>query len=151
MGALLALAVLIAVPATEIWVMIRVGGVLGAGWTVLAVFATAVVGVFLVRLQGLSTIARIQAGAREGEIPADEVLAGAALLVAGLLLIVPGFVSDALGFALLVPPVRRLLARRLLLRAVIVHAGRTGRGRQARRPGAIEGEYRRVDDGRDGP
>jgi len=137
----------VAVPATEIWVMIRVGGLLGAGWTVVAVFATAVVGVALVRLQGLSTLARIQAGARQGEVPADEVLAGAGLLVAGLLLIVPGFVTDALGFALLVPPVRMLLARRLLLRAVIVGAGSAGRGRT--HDGPIEGEYRRLDDDRD--
>ena len=145
MGFIGLLVVLLGVPAVEIWVMVRIGGHIGASWTVLAVFATAIIGVTLVRIQGLATLDRIQTGAREGEVPAVELISGAGLLFAGLMLIIPGFVTDALGFLLLVPPLRIALARAVLLRAVVVRPVPPSHAK-TRRGSSIEGESRRIDD-----
>jgi UPF0716 protein FxsA len=101
------------VPMLEIWLLIKVGSVVGAGWTVLLVVATAMIGAGLVRAQGLSALRRIQQELAAGGLPADEVLQGVLLLVAGALLLTPGFVTDALGFSLLIPGVRSIIVRRL--------------------------------------
>jgi UPF0716 protein FxsA len=139
----------LAVPFIEIWLLIKVGVVIGAGWTIFLVVATAVIGAGLVRAQGLSTIGRIQQEMAAGRLPADEVLQGLFLLVSGALLVTPGFFTDAVGFALLIPPVRRFLAARLFA------AGRFGF--QVHRPGEtpgqstepgktpLEGDFRRED------
>jgi UPF0716 protein FxsA len=105
----------LAVPFIEIWLLIKVGTVIGAGWTIFMVVATAVIGAGLVRAQGLSTISRIQQEMAAGRLPADEVLQGVFLLVSGALLVTPGFFTDSIGFALLIPAVRRYLASRLVL------------------------------------
>ena len=105
----------LAVPFVEIWLLIKVGVVIGAGWTILLVVATAAIGAGLVRAQGLSTISRIQQEMAAGRLPADEVLQGVFLLVSGALLVTPGFFTDSVGFALLIPAVRRYLASRLVL------------------------------------
>ena len=110
----------LAVPFIEIWLLIKVGVVIGAGWTIFLVVATAVIGAALVRAQGLSTFGRIQQEMAAGRLPAEEVLQGLFLLVSGALLVTPGFFTDAVGFALLIPPVRRFLAARLFV------AGRFG-------------------------
>ncbi len=141
------LALFLLVPLLEIWLLITVGGVIGAGWTVFLVVLTAVIGAFLVRAQGLSTWARSQALLRQGELPAVELLEGVALLVAGALLLTPGFFTDAVGFTLLVPWLRRRLIAAVLQRNILRSAaapdasapsGDTGR--------TLKGEYRRLDD-----
>ena len=116
---LVILATLVAVPLAEIAVFIRVGGVIGVWPTIALVVATAVVGTWLIRLQGLATLARAQQALDRQDLPVQEIFEGLCLLVAGVLLITPGFVTDAAGFALLVPPVRRAVAAWLfgLLRA----------------------------------
>lgn len=105
----------LAVPFVEIWLLIKVGVVIGAGWTIFLVVATAAIGAWLVRAQGLSTIGRIQQEMAAGRLPADEVIQGLFLLVSGALLVTPGFFTDSVGFALLIPAVRRYLASRLIL------------------------------------
>ncbi len=107
------LALLVVVPAAEIALFIHVGGALGVLPTVLLTFVTAALGILLVRMQGVSTLARLQATMFSGADPFREMLAGALLLLAGILLLIPGFLTDALGFALLLPPVRRAVARLL--------------------------------------
>jgi len=135
----------LAVPFVEIWLLIKVGAVIGAGWTILLVVATAVVGAGLVRAQGLSTISRIQKELAGGNLPADEVIQGLFLLVSGALLVTPGFFTDAVGFALLVPAVRRFLASRLVI------SGRFGfQVHQPRQPSnagktPLEGDFHRED------
>jgi UPF0716 protein FxsA len=134
------------IPLFEIWFLIKVGGIVGAGWTIFLVVATAVIGAGLVRTQGLSAIGRIQRELAEGGLPADELLQGVFLLVAGALLLTPGFFTDAIGFSLLVPPVRRWLARRLFLgggRFAFQVNRPPGDPAQKKRP--LEGEYRRED------
>lgn len=138
------------VPLIEIYVLIKVGGLVGALPTVLLVVLTAVLGAALMRMQGLSTLARVRTSLDRGEIPATELVEGALILIAGALLLTPGFVTDAAGFACLVPPWRRLLARWLLARGIARlhvqgHARQAG-GQRGARGRVIEGEYRRDDE-----
>ncbi len=96
--------------AVELLVMIELGSKLGGVPTVLLVFFTAAIGVAAVRGQGLAMLDRLR-----HEIPADaELLEGPLLAIAAALLVLPGFVTDTLGFALLIPPLRRWLARRIV-------------------------------------
>ena len=134
-------------PAAEIWLMIEVGGVIGAGWTVLLLALTAVAGVALVRSQGLMALRRIQDMLGRGELPAREMLEGVCLLIAGALLLVPGFITDVLGVFLLVPMLRRGLVSGLLRRGVIHAAGSTSTPppRKEKCPRVLEGESRRLD------
>lgn len=108
---LILLLLFIAVPAVEIAAFIHVGGRIGALPTVLLTLFTAALGVWLVRLQGILALTDFQRAMAEGREPFTAMLAGALLLLAGILLLIPGFVTDATGFALLIPPLRRWLAR----------------------------------------
>ncbi len=97
---------LIGVPVIEIAVFIEIGGRIGLWWTVGLVVLTAVIGTALLRHQGLSTLARARASLDQGKLPVRELLDGVCLLIAGALLLTPGFVTDAVGALLLVPPLR---------------------------------------------
>lgn len=97
-------------PLIEIAVFIQVGGVIGLWPTLAVVVITAVLGAALWRAQGLATWARAQEALNRGELPMREVTDGAFLLVAGALLLTPGFVTDSIGFLLFVPPFRHWLA-----------------------------------------
>ena len=108
--------VFLLVPLIEIWLLIQVGSVIGAGWTIFLVVLTAVLGATLVRAQGLSTYGRIQATLARGQMPALEMLEGLALFLAGALLLTPGFFTDAVGFLLLFPPTRIWLVSRMASR-----------------------------------
>src|SRR6476620_10633317 len=92
--------------AIEIFVFVQVGQWIGYGWAVLALIAIALFGIWLVKREGLGTWRRAQAQLRAGEIPAAEAVDGALIAGAGLLLIVPGFVTDVFGLLLLLPPLR---------------------------------------------
>lgn len=134
------------VPVAEIAVFVQVGSRLGAGMTVLLVVVSAVVGVWLVRRQGLATATRVQAMVARGESPALGMLEGLALLAAGVLLVVPGFLTDIAAFVLLIPPLRRGIIR-LYLRHIrpegSVPHHPPGTGKPGRTP--LEGKSRRVD------
>jgi len=99
----------IGVPLLEIAVFIQVGGAFGLGWTLALVVLTAVIGTALLRAQGMATLNRAKANLERGEVPMREVFDGACLLVGGALLLTPGFVTDTMGFMLLLPPVRAAL------------------------------------------
>ncbi len=135
----------IAVPLLEIYLFIHVGGMIGAGTTVLLVVCTAFIGVTVLRLQGIYTWGRVRAQWSQGQIPALEMLEGVALLLAGALLITPGFFTDTLGFLLLIPAVRRALLRRLLRH--LTSSGPPGQGgsRSSRSHRILEGEFHRED------
>lgn len=140
------------VPLLEIYLLLKVGGIIGVGWTIFLVVFTAVLGAGLVRRQGFSTLNRIRAQLDRGELPAAEVLEGVVLLVAGALLLTPGFFTDTLGFLCLIPPIRRALISHVLSRGTIthIHAGpqgpRGGPGPMSGQGEPLEGQYRRVDD-----
>jgi len=135
------LVIFFSVPLAEIYILVQVGGVIGAVPTIAMVVLTAVIGAALIRHQGLSTLKRVQNSLEQGELPAEALLEAALLLVAGALLLTPGFVTDAVGFACLVPGLRRLLIRRFLFQRLRRTGAADGPG-----PRVIEGEYRREDD-----
>lgn len=143
----------IVAPIVELWLLIKIGGMIGIIPTIALVLLTAVIGSQLVRRQGLSVMQRIRESQRRGEAPALPVLNGAALLLAGFMLLTPGFISDAIGFLLLVPKLRERIARALLSRVVIMQpaGGGFGNAPGSRSPfgaqdDSIEGEYERKSD-----
>ena len=113
------------VPLIEIYFLIQVGEVIGAGWTIFAVVATAVIGVNLLRVQGTSTLLRAQANLQQGSLPAMEMMEGLALAVSGILLLTPGFFTDAFGFILLTPILRRVLIKNVLKQSQFTVRGQT--------------------------
>ena len=152
-------------PIVEMYLLIEVGGYIGAWPTIALVMITAMIGVTLLRIQGLSTLTRGVGRLQGGELPAREMVEGLLLAVAGALLLTPGFVTDAFGFILLTPPLRAAIAERVLARVQVMEAtagiytsaggrGRPGPGAGFGRPpggpagggGALEGEYERLDD-----
>lgn len=141
--ALLLLAAFIGIPLLEIAVFIQVGDRIGLWPTLAIVVLTAIVGTYLLRLQGLMTLQRAQEAVDRGELPLKEVFDGACLLVAGVLLLTPGFVTDLLGVLLFLPPVRALL-RRLLARRLRLHVAGGPPGHGPLDDDIIEGEWRDV-------
>lgn len=140
---LLILALFIGVPLIEIYLFIQVGGLIGVWPTIGLVILTAVIGTAMLRHQGMATLARARAELQEDRLPVREIFNGFCLLAGGMLLLTPGFLTDALGFALLLPPARAILGRglwRLMERSrgvhFSVHGVRTsGRSPQGGRPG----------------
>ena len=98
---------IIGIPAIEIYLLIKVGGVIGALNTVLLIFFTAITGVYFARIAGLSTLRSGFNQLVKNEIPVYEIISGAALAFAALLLIIPGFLTDIIGFLLIIPITRK--------------------------------------------
>lgn len=163
--ALILLAVFIGLPLLEIVVFIEVGGALGVWPTIAATVATALAGSLLLRAQGLATLMRARTQMDQGQLPAREMFEGICLVFAGALLLVPGFVTDALGLLLFMPPFRELLRHfighrlaqrsaqgrtRVFVDGEEVNPNTWGKGRGRRGPGnrggTIEGEFEEVMD-----
>ncbi len=155
------LALFIVVPIIEIALFIQVGGALGVGMTVTLVIITALVGASLVRSQGIQTLMSVQTRLQQGELPAQQILEGVMLAVAGVLLLTPGFMTDALGMLVLLPAPRAAIAKQLMSRVKVHSAGaqfgggfdqHQGYGQQhnpfdSREGGStFEGEFERKDD-----
>ncbi len=113
----------VVIPLVELYFMLEVGEMVGALSTVLLVILTAVIGGFLVRQQGFSTMMKMRETTARGETPALEMLEGSILLLCGLMLLLPGFITDAMGFLLLVPPLRKTFVLWLLRRTNILQTG----------------------------
>ena len=134
------------VPLVELYFLIEIGDTIGAGYTIFFVVLTAVIGAALVRYQGLSTFMRAQGELARQRMPAMEVIEGALLLFAGALLLVPGFVTDALGFLILVPPLRQALIRKFLQTRVVRTEGNIYEGEARDAQGRIvDIEYKETD------
>jgi len=101
------LVIFVVVPLIELYFMLEVGEIFGAFNTVFLVVLTAVIGGVLVRQQGFSTMMRMRETAARGETPALEMIESGVLLLCGVMLLLPGFLTDTLGFLLLVPPLRK--------------------------------------------
>jgi UPF0716 protein FxsA len=133
------------VPIIEIYLFLQVGERIGVGWTLLLVVLTAVIGVWLLRIQGLSTLTRAQRRLQENELPAREMLEGVALVVAGAFLLTPGFATDTLGFLLLLPPTRIWLVS-LVASRMVVSSTLQGQPKPRQDNDVIDGvKYRRED------
>ena len=138
----------IVVPLAEIAVLIQVGGWIGLWPTLALIVLTAVIGTAMLRQQGLSVLLRAQRQLEEGTLPVAEVFEGFCLVIAGALLLTPGFITDAVGFACLTPPLRRgvirALVRRGVVRAAAARAGDPGGGQAGGR--VIDGQGRVIDE-----
>ena len=102
---------IISIPLIEIYLMIKVGGVVGAFNTIFLIFFTAVTGVYFARLAGLNAIRSGLNQLMKNEMPIYEIISGAALAFAALLLIIPGFLTDIFGFLLIIPITRKFLIK----------------------------------------
>lgn len=131
-------------PIVEIYVLIHVGEAIGVLPTVALVVGTALLGAYLLRRQGMTTLARARASLDAGQLPAGELMEGVFILLGGALLLTPGLVTDALGLLCLIPPLRRWMIARLIASGLLIQV--SGHGGDDSHPGrVIEGEYRRED------
>lgn len=149
-------------PLLELWLLIRVGAAIG-GWLILLwVIASAVLGVSILKRQGLVMLWGINRKVQSGELQVAELAQGVLLAVAGMLLLIPGLITDSLGFILLSPQVRRLCAAWLLRRMTIQMSQARGFSYQQSphdQPGSsgtrdqdiIEGEFHEINDDRNLP
>jgi UPF0716 protein FxsA len=142
------LALFILTPLIEIYLFIKVGAQIGALTTVALCVVTAVIGMALLRQQGLSTMRNVQTQMQHGELPAIGMIEGAMLFLAGAMLLTPGFFTDTIGFILLIPPLRKALALWLLERSGMIVQIRTHQSHThtSRPQDYIEGDYDRRDD-----
>ena len=105
--------IILFVPLIEIYLFIQIGGFIGAFNTIFIILLTAVIGVYFVRLQGLNTLKSGVSQLYRNQIPIFEIISGAALALAALLLIIPGFATDIIGFFLIIPITRNIIFRYL--------------------------------------
>lgn len=146
--------ILIVVPIIEIALFVQVGGAIGLWPTLATVVLTAIIGSVLLRAQGIATLSRLQDSLNTGTNPLDPIANGALILLAGVVLLTPGFFTDAVGFALLVPPVRALvikwIAARIASGQFTVHSNMNSAPNNTRRqdpgPSTLDGEYSVVDE-----
>ena len=101
--------IFLGIPAIEIFLLIKVGGKIGALNTVGLIFLTAVIGIYFVKLQGIQTLKSGMVNLYENKMPIYELITGASLAIAALLLIIPGFFTDFVGFLLLIPFTRKII------------------------------------------
>jgi UPF0716 protein FxsA len=112
----------ILVPTVELVLLIKLGSYIGALPTVAIVFFTAILGATLLRREGFSTLMKARQRMESGAMPAQELVEGALLVVSGAFLLTPGFITDSVGFACLIPSLRRHMAT-ILLRRMVQHMG----------------------------
>jgi UPF0716 protein FxsA len=139
----------IVVPLVELAIILQVGELIGAAWTIVALLVVSIAGAWLVRREGTRAWARLVGALRDGRMPTDEVLAGALVLVGGALLLTPGFATDTVGLLLVIPPSRTLVAsavktqvgRRVAIRTFGTEGlfGSRGGSDSGRRPGGQGG------------
>lgn len=135
----------LAVPLIEIALFIQVGGAIGLFPTLGIVVLTAILGTYLVRSQGLQAMDRLRRSFNELRDPVEPLAHGAMILFSGALLLTPGFFTDAVGFALLVPPVRAAVFRYLQSRVTVAQFEYGEPPRHRDNPDIINGEFTEVD------
>lgn len=129
------------IPLIEIYLLIAIGSEIGALPTIALILFTAGLGVTLLRQQGLITLAKIRQSLDRGELPAATLLEGLMLLIAGALLLTPGFLTDAIGFICLVPSFRSYLANSALKKVVVAQHNRRAKTQGHEERIIIEGEF----------
>ncbi len=145
----------IAVPLIEITLFIQIGGAIGLGWTLAIVVLTAVLGTWLVRSQGSAALGSLRSSFSDMRDPTEPLVHGAMIMFSGALLLTPGFFTDAVGFALLVPGIRQAIYQNIRSRVNIQSFGTPGQGHRAQdhasqhhpsgdQGDVIEGEYHEI-------
>ena len=130
----------ILIPSVEIYLFIKIGSQIGAFTTIFLVFFTAVVGVYYARYEGINTLRSGMTHIIKHQIPAHELISGAAIAFAAVLLIIPGFATDLIGFLLIIPITRRLILGRL---------NKKFENKEAKKSNFIEGEFEDIEDDND--
>lgn len=154
--------IFIIVPVIEMYILIKVGAVIGGFYTIVLVLLTAMIGVSLLKKQGLSTFLTAQQKMQTGQMPVTEIAEGLMLAVAGALLLTPGFVTDTIGFILLTPVLRQRIAKQVFQSWVIksnqasfhgqsqFYSNKEGfkahYGSEKNESGVIEGEFEEISD-----
>ena len=131
---------IILVPVIEIYLLIKIGSQIGAITTIFMIFMTAIIGVYYAKYEGLNTLKSGFSQLNKNETPAYEVISGAAIAFAALLLIVPGFVTDALGFLLIFPLTRKLIFNRFAKKI---------KPRENKKNNFIDGDFEDIEDDND--
>ena len=135
-----ALLAIILIPALEVYLFIKVGSQIGAFNTILLIFLTAIIGVYYAKYEGLNTIRSGFLQIVKNEVPAYEIISGAAIAFAAILLIVPGFATDVLGFLLIFPITRKLIFGNL---------SNKFKKQKVKKNDLIDGEYEDIEDNDD--
>ena len=130
----------ILIPIVEIYLFIKIGSQLGAFSTIFLVFFTAVVGVYYARYEGINTIRSGMTQIIKNQIPARELISGAAIAFAAVLLIIPGFATDLIGFLLIIPLTRKLILGKL---------NKKFENKEIKKKDFIEGEFEDIEDDND--
>ncbi len=128
---------IILVPIIEIYLFIKIGAIIGALNTILLIFTTAIVGVYYARYEGLNTLKSAFSQIVKNETPAYEIISGAAIAFGALLLIVPGFASDLLGFLIILPLTRKIIFGKITNNL---------KNKESKKNHFIEGEFEDIDD-----
>ena len=131
---------IILIPIIEIYLFIKIGSQIGAFKTIFLIFFTAVVGVYYAKHEGLNTIKSGLTNMVRNQIPAYELISGAAIAFAAILLIIPGFATDVLGFLLIFPLTRKLLFSRI---------SKNYESKKTKKKNFIEGEFEDIEDDHD--
>jgi len=131
---------IILVPVVEIYLLIKIGSQIGALSTILLIFATAVIGIYYAKYEGLNTLKSGFAQLSKNETPAYEVISGAAIALAALFLIIPGFATDTLGFLLIFPFSRRIIFNKL---------AKKFKPKENKKNNFIDGDFEDIDDDND--
>ena len=131
---------IISIPIIEIYLFIKIGSEIGAITTILLIFSTAIIGVYYAKYEGLNTLKSGFQQLSKNETPAYEVISGAAIAFAALLLIIPGFATDILGFLLVFPPSRNLIFKIFSKKL---------KNKNIKKNNFIDGEFEDIDDEND--
>ena len=135
------IAIFIVIPVIEISLFIEIGGIIGSFYTILLIFFTAIVGVFFVRQQGVTTFKKLATQLQNLETPVQTMFEGIVILISGILLIVPGFFTDTLGF-LGLTPISRLIFIKILASYILSRYG----VKQNHEDNTLEGNFVELDD-----
>jgi len=130
----------ILIPIVEIYLFIKIGSQIGAFSTIFLVFFTAVIGVYYARYEGINTLRSGMMQIIKNQIPARELISGAAIAFAAFLLIIPGFATDLIGFLLIIPITRNLILGRF---------NKKFENKETRKSDFIEGEFEDIEDDND--
>lgn len=141
--------IFVAIPIIEIALFIQIGGLIGFWPTIATVILTAFFGTMLLRSQGLSTLMNLQASVGQGQNPMDHIAHGALILIAGVVLLTPGFFTDAVGFCLLIPPIRAALIKAGAAKMAgnaNIHVFQQGNPAQQQKDDFVDADFTVVDD-----
>ena len=128
---------IIVIPVLEIYLLIKIGSQIGAITTILLIFATAIIGIYYAKYEGLNTLRSGFSQLSRNETPAYEVISGAAIAFAAVLLIIPGFLTDLLGFLLIFPITRKI---------IFSNFGKKFKNKENKKNNFIDGEFEDIED-----